>query len=175
MGPFGDEVVGLERAEYPLESPPLGLRLLQLMLQDGRLLYLMGNEKKGSSSKQVVGRDEEIEFAKALEVDGWSEGEEFCFAIIPNKFVEFNSFLGLAMVGFEKEISTLLKKMESRKGCGDKASRGSRKSSSSCLEREIRKLDCSMNYNGVPLAVRGKRGSNKGFVFFLRLRSCFYY
>ena len=138
------------------------------MLQDGRLLYLMGNKKKGSSSKQVVGRDEEMEFAKALEVDGWSEGEEFFFVIIPNKFVEFNSFLGLSMVGFEKEISTLLKKMESRKGCGVKASRGSRKSSSSCLEREIRKLDCSMNYNGIPLAIRGKKGSNKGFVLLLQ-------
>ena len=57
VGPFalGDGVAGLERAEYPLG----------LMLQDGRLLDLMGNEVKGSSGKQVVGREEEMEVEKA--------------------------------------------------------------------------------------------------------------
>ena len=48
-------MAGLERAEYPLG----------LMLQDGRLLDLMGNEVKGSSGKQVVGREEEMEVEKA--------------------------------------------------------------------------------------------------------------
>ena len=71
------------------------------------------------------------------------------------------------MVGFEKEITALLKKMESRKGRGVKVSRGSRKSSSSCLEREIRKLECSVNYNDTPLAVKGKEGSSGGSVFSL--------
>ena len=59
------------------------------------------------------------------------EGEEVCSALIPSKFAELSSFLGLPVVGFEKEITVLLKKMESRKGCEVKDPRGSRKSSSS--------------------------------------------
>ena len=58
------------------------------------------------------------EVKKALEAHRWSEGEELSSMIIPSKFADFSSFLGLPMVGFEKEITVFLRKMESRKGCG---------------------------------------------------------
>ncbi|KAL6336059.1 hypothetical protein AAG906_003686 [Vitis piasezkii] len=48
----------------------------------------------------LVGRDEDLEVNKALEACWLSQG----------------GFLGLRMVGFEKEINSLLRKMESRKG-----------------------------------------------------------
>lgn len=57
--------------------------------------------------------------------------------IIPSKFAEFSSFLGLPMLGFEKKITTLFKKMKARKGRGVKVSRGGSTSLSSHLEREI--------------------------------------
>ena len=35
----------------------------------------------------------------------------------PSKFANFNSFVGMPIAGFEKESSSLLRKMEARKGC----------------------------------------------------------
>ena len=87
------------------------------------------------------------------------KGEEFCSTMIPSKFAKFGGFLGLPMVGFEKEIIALLKKMELIKGHGVKVLRGSRKSLFSRLEREIQKLECSVNYNGTLLAIRWRRGA----------------
>ena len=135
-----------------------------MMVQDGRLLDFRGNEEKGSLGKQVMGRAEEMEVKKALEEDGWSEGEEFRFVIIPNKFAEFSSFLGCEWWVLKTEIIALLKKMESRKGHGVKVLRGSRKSLSSRLEREIRKLECLVHYNSTHLAVKGK-GESSGVQF----------
>ena len=66
---LGDGAVGLTMADCPLGSPS-GFRPLQLLLQDGRLLDLMGNDEMGSLGKQVVGRVEEMEWEevnKALE------------------------------------------------------------------------------------------------------------
>ena len=84
-----------------------------------------------------MGRDEDLEVNKALEACWLSQGEELSFASLPSKFAKFSSFLGLRMVGFEKEINSLLRKMESRKGHEVKVSMGSRKFLSTCLEREI--------------------------------------
>ena len=70
--------------------------------------------------------------------------------------------ISAAFWGDGKEISSLLRKMESRKGRGVKVSRGNRKSfSCTCLEGEIRKLECSVNYNYSPLSVKG-RGKSSG-------------
>ena len=63
------------------------------------------------------------------------------------------------MVGFEKEITSILRKMESRKGCGLKVSRASRNFSSTYLEREIQKLEWLVKYNCSPHSIRGKGGA----------------
>ena len=65
------------------------------------------------------------------------------------------------MAGFKKEITSLLGKMEARKECGVKISGGKRKAfSSSRVQREISKLECSVNYSSSPFLVKGKRRSN---------------
>ena len=65
------------------------------------------------------------------------------------------------MAGFKKEITSLLGKMEARKEYGVKISGGKRKAfSSSRVEREISKLECSVNYSSSPFLVKGKRRSN---------------
>lgn len=46
------------------------------------------------------------------------EGEEV--VSLPSSFVKFSSSLGMPVVGLEKEISSLLKKLNSRKGRGVK-------------------------------------------------------
>ncbi|RVX05681.1 hypothetical protein CK203_027235 [Vitis vinifera] len=61
-------------------------------------------------------QDEDLEVNKALEACCLSQGEELSSASLPSKFAKFSSFLGLQVVGFEKEINSLLRKMESRKG-----------------------------------------------------------
>ena len=99
------------------------------MFQNGRILDLMWNEEKGPSGK-------ELEVNQVVEAYCLSKGKELSFTSLPSKFANFSSFLGLSMVGFEKEITSLLKRMESRKGHGFKVSRENRKFSSTRLEKE---------------------------------------
>ncbi|RVW95945.1 Pseudouridylate synthase 7-like [Vitis vinifera] len=64
---------------------------------------------------------------------------------------------GDASFELEKEINSLLRKLEVKKGCGVKVFGGRRKSLSSLqLEKEIRRLKCSVNYNSVPFTLKGK-------------------
>ena len=56
----------------------------------------------------------------------------------------------------------LLKNLEARKGLGVKVSGERRKHfSTSHFERELRKLECSINYNSSPYTFRGKWRSTK--------------
>lgn len=62
---------------------------------------------------------------------------------------------------YEKEIFSLLRKIETRKGCGVCVLRKKKKlNSTSRFEREIQKLECSVNYKNSPLLVRGKGRSS---------------
>ena len=75
-----------------------------------------------------------------------SKGEDF--NSLPESFVKFINCLGMPVVG--------LREMESRNGHGVRVSRG-KKRSSSRSEREIQKLECSVNYNSSPFIAKGKR------------------
>ena len=60
---------------------------------------------------------------------------------------------------YEKEIFSLLRKIETRKGCGVCVLGKKKKlNSTSRFEREIQKLECSVNYKNSPLLVKGKGG-----------------
>ena len=61
----------------------------------------------------------------------------------------------MPIASFEKKICALIRKMELRKGRGMRML-GVRRSSSR-FEREIRKLECSVNYNSSLFIARGKR------------------
>lgn len=76
----------------------------------------------------------------------------------PNGFIEFNNYLGMPVAGFKKEINSLLKKLDLKKGRGVMVLGGRIKPlASSRFEREIRKLECSVNYNNSPSTIKGKR------------------
>ena len=104
--------------------------------------------QRGPLGKELVVKAEAMEASKAMEARCISVGKELSFVSLPNKFANLNRFLELPVASFEKEISTLLRKMESRKDCRVKVTGGKRKIfSSTHLDCEIRKLECSVNYN----------------------------
>ncbi|RVX20387.1 AP-2 complex subunit alpha-1 [Vitis vinifera] len=118
----------------------------ELWVQDGSL-ELQGKIAKGTLVSKV--RTKEVDPLRDADLGGVVEGEDF--ASLPRGFVELSNCLGILVLGFEKEINSLLRKLEAKKGCGVKASGGRQHSlSSSRLEKEIRRLKCSVNYNSVP-------------------------
>lgn len=87
---------------------------------------------------------------------GVEEGEEF--ACLPKGVVEFSNCLGVPISGNEKKIRSLFRKLESNKGRWVKMLGGRRKFISfSQLDKEIQRLECSINYNGASSMVKGKR------------------
>ena len=86
-------------------------------------------------------RIEEVDSLRDLDLGGIVEREEV--VSFPSGFVKFSNYLGMPVVGFKKEINSLLRKLELRKGRGVKVSGGKRKPlASSGFEREIQKLEC---------------------------------
>lgn len=89
------------------EGPSLGslvlsLQPLRLLLQDGRMVNLMGSAAKAP-------RAEGLEASNSLEVCRVSDEENLGFGSLPNKFVAFSSSLDFPVTRFEKEINSLRK------------------------------------------------------------------
>ena len=61
-----------------------------------------------------------------MEAHRVSKEEKIGSVSLPDNLVTFSSFLGLPVVRVEKEINSLPRKMESRKGHGIKVARGKR-------------------------------------------------
>ncbi|RVW14730.1 hypothetical protein CK203_092626 [Vitis vinifera] len=87
-----------------------------------------------------------------------SMGDESLYDLSFGKFVSFSKFLDLLVEGYEKEIVSLLRKLEAKKGYRVVAlSIKRRPSSMSDFDRELCKLECLVNYN----KSSGKGGSQK--------------
>ena len=96
----------------PLSSLGLldpGNRLLRMLFQNGNLLEFLENAEKDPSGKEVVALAKEEEPPKALEL---SCVPEEVLDSLPSNFFKFSRLLGLHVEGFEKEISSLLQKLE---------------------------------------------------------------
>ena len=90
----------------------------------------------GTLGKELVVKIEELEPSKALELGSDSVGEDL--VSLPSKLVNFINYLGMPVVGCEKEINFLLRKLESRKGHEVKVFEGNKiLPSSLCFERDI--------------------------------------
>ena len=87
------------------------------------------------------------EWGKAITVvpreGGYDKWEDSCL-------IKFSEFLGVTTAGFEEEILELMRKMNTRQK-GD--NRKGDPAETRC-ERELRKLECTINYNG--------KGQNRG-------------
>lgn len=94
--------------------------------------------------------------------------ENLDYECLPDKCVTFSRFLGLPVMRCEKEINSLLKKPETKRGHGVKITRRKKKSPlATHLEKDMRKLECSVHYNCFPLSYRGRRrGSGVHAPFF---------
>ena len=77
------------------------------------------------------------------EVKGYDTWKDSCL-------IKFSEFLGVTTAGFEEEILELMRKMDIRQH-GD--NRKGDPAETRC-ERELRKLECTINYNG--------KGQNRG-------------
>lgn len=107
------------------------------------ILILRGNLIKwGWDRLELIQSTKFVSYIHTYQIHCYKAKSFLSSAIILGKFADFTSFSGLPAV-FEKEIIAFLRKMELRKGCGVKVSRWSRKSSSSHLESEIWKVECS--------------------------------
>ena len=90
-------------------------------------------------------------------------------------FLKFSNYVGMPILGYEKEISSILRKLESQKGRGVKVLGGKSKSlSSSWLDKEIQRLKCFANYNSAMSIVKGKgKGVGTQRKGFCRSLGCF--
>lgn len=75
--------------------------------------------------------------------------EESLFNLFFLKFVSFSEFLGLPVEGYEEEIVSLLSKLEAKKDRRVAAtlSKKRRSASMSLLDKELHKLECSIDYS----------------------------
>ena len=86
---------------------------------------------------------------------GYNSWEDSCL-------IKFSEYLGVTTAGFEEEILELLRKMEVQQQ-GDK--RKGYPTETRC-ERELRKLECTINYNGKGQTIGGRDRGN----FLLKLK-----
>ena len=86
---------------------------------------------------------------------GYNNWEDSCL-------IKFSEFLGVTTAGFEEEILKLMRKMEAQQE-GDK--RKGYPTETRC-ERELRKLECTINYSGKSQNRGGRDGGN----FLLKLK-----
>ena len=112
---------------------------LRVVLADGRE-WGKGFAEGSMEGEQLgvgTGSPSEDPSVVNLESKGYNEWEDSCL-------IKFSEFLGVTTAGFEEEIVELLRKMEARQH-GDK--RKGDTGETRC-ERELRKLECTINYNG---------------------------
>ena len=100
---------------------------------------------EGGLSAEGPGPLSEEPTVEEPEFRGYNSWEDSCL-------IKFSEFLGVKTVGFEEEILELLRKMEFRQhGIERKGDPAVTR-----CERELRKLECTINYNGKGL-IRGGR------------------
>ena len=93
----------------------------------------------GEAEEGLGGDDHRVEegysmISKGSEFESW---EDSCL-------VKFNEFLGFPTMGFENEILDLMRKLVATQ----RQEKGKDNTTISRCQRELRKLECSINYNG---------------------------
>ena len=105
------------------------------------LEIVAANEMKGGSSQEGMmveyGQEEGVVEATHLAVEGYEKWED-------SMLVKFSEFLGFATEGFETQIIELMRQMVKTQNKGPKSGQ----TSVSRCERELKKLECTINYGG---------------------------
>ena len=112
---------------------------LSMLLRDGSTVVL--TEAPSSDPEIDVVKQRDLSVAHPCE-EGWSD-EEF------SNLFHFSSVLGMPVEGHEVEILALLKKLKLRTGNNSLYKRRKKKKScTTCFERELKRLECSVSYKG---------------------------
>ena len=105
------------------------------------LEIVVANEMKEGSNQEGMmveyGQGEDIVEATPLAVEGYEKWED-------SMLVKFSEFLGFATEGFETQIIELMRQMVKTH---NKGPRPGQTQVSRC-ERELKKLECTINYGG---------------------------
>ena len=105
------------------------------------LEIVVANEMKGGCNQEGMmveyGQGEDIVEATPLAVEGYEKWED-------SMLVKFSEFLGFATEGFETQIIELMRQMVKTQ---NKGPRPGQTPVSRC-ERELKKLECTINYGG---------------------------
>ncbi|RVW27803.1 hypothetical protein CK203_102622 [Vitis vinifera] len=110
---------------------------LSMMLRDGSTVVL--TEAPSSDPKIDMAKQRDLSVAHPRE-EGWSDEEL-------SKLFHFSSVLGMPVEGHEVEILALLKKLKLRTGNNSLYKRRKKKKScTTCFERELKRLECSVSY-----------------------------
>ena len=137
---------GSDRGCVSKEVVLLVMDLLRVILADGR-----ETEGSGFSTKELGVVEEALEDSlERTTQEDLEEGEETgTHSWSSSCLAKFSHCIGMLMEGFEGEILTLLKMMKERKDHKGKLDdRKRKKLESSRFERELRKLECTVNYIG---------------------------
>ena len=97
-----------------------GSRLLKMMLKDGSLLEFPQNFEAISLCKDIVASFGESDTSK-IKSSSCSMGEVLPSENLFDKLTRFSSFLRMPVVGFDNEMMSLLRKVDTRRGTEDKA------------------------------------------------------
>ena len=134
-----------------MESSPreaeASLNPLSMMLRDGSTVVLTDALGLVLENEALVLVDCDVAKQGELSAElpceeGWSE-EEF------SKLTHFSKVLGMLVEGHEVEILALLKKLKLRIGSSTLCKRCKKKKScSTCFERELKRLECLVSYEG---------------------------
>ena len=112
---------------------------LSMMLRDGSTVVLI--EAPSPHQEKDVAKQRDLSFVPLCE-EGWSEEEL-------SKLFHFSKVLGMPVEGHEVEILALLKKLKLRIGSSTLCKRQKKKKScTTCFERELKRLECSVSYGG---------------------------
>ena len=143
--PFWDTGFEKERGSYsgPVESTPREAEAspnpLSMMFRDGSTVVL--TEAPSPHQEKDVAKQRDLSFVPLCE-EGWSEEEL-------SKLFHFSKVLGMPVEGHEVEILALLKKLKLRIGSSTLCKRQKKKKScTTCFERELKRLECSVSYGG---------------------------
>ena len=106
------------KEELPGGALGEGSRLLKMMLKDGSLLEFPHNFEAISLCKDIVASFGESDTSK-IKSSSCSMGEVLPSENLFDKLTRFSSFLRMPVVGFENEIMSLLRKVDTRRGTED--------------------------------------------------------
>ncbi|RVW97119.1 hypothetical protein CK203_030038 [Vitis vinifera] len=120
-----------------------------------RVIWADGSERGASTKLEGGAKAYGGKVLLARDLESGLEGEERRATVLWMSFLTFYRCLGMPIEGFEGEIMELMKRMKERKDLkGNLVGKKRKVQKISRSDRELKKLECSVNYSGT------ERGAN---------------